>query len=69
MRGRASRCALRAVGGVLVKREWFKSYSEDELPARFYQIVQSWDTANKISEFSSFSVLLFRLFRELSRCH
>jgi hypothetical protein len=27
-----------------VKVEWFKRYREDELPARFDRIVQSWDT-------------------------
>jgi phage terminase large subunit-like protein len=31
-------------------------YREDELPARFDRIVQSWDTANKATELSDFSV-------------
>lgn len=42
--------------GGLVKAAWFKSYSPGELPQRFEQIVQSWDTANKLSELSDYSV-------------
>jgi predicted phage terminase large subunit-like protein len=44
------------LGGGLVKVEWFKRYRENELPERFDRIVQSWDTANKASELSDFSV-------------
>jgi predicted phage terminase large subunit-like protein len=44
------------LGGGLVKEAWFKRYREDELPARFDRIVQSWDTANKATELSDFSV-------------
>jgi hypothetical protein len=44
------------LGGGLVKAEWFKRYSETERPARFDRIVQSWDTANKATELSDFSV-------------
>jgi len=44
------------LGGGLVKAEWFKRYSETERPARFERIVQSWDTANKATELSDFSV-------------
>jgi hypothetical protein len=44
------------LGGGLVKAEWFKRYRESELPERFDRIVQSWDTANKASELSDFSV-------------
>jgi hypothetical protein len=44
------------LGGGLVKAAWFKRYREDELPARFDRIVQSWDTANKATELSDFSV-------------
>ena len=43
------------LGGGLVKAAWFKRYREDELPARFDRIVQSWD-ANKATELSDFSV-------------
>jgi hypothetical protein len=39
-----------------VKAEWFKRYRENELPERFDRIVQSWDTANKATELSDFSV-------------
>jgi predicted phage terminase large subunit-like protein len=44
------------LGGGLVKAEWFKRYRESERPERFERIVQSWDTANKATELSDFSV-------------
>ena len=44
------------LGGGLVKVEWFKRYRETERPERFERIVQSWDTANKATELSDFSV-------------
>jgi len=44
------------LGGGLVKAEWFQRYRETELPERFDRIVQSWDTANKVTELSDFSV-------------
>src|SRR5205814_5404341 len=44
------------LGGGLVKAEWFKRYRQSELPDRFDRIVQSWDTANKATELSDFSV-------------
>src|SRR5271170_2006009 len=44
------------LGGGLVKAAWFKRYRENELPTRFERIVQSWDTANKATELSDFSV-------------
>src|SRR5690349_22195267 len=44
------------LGGGLVKADWFKRYRENELPERFDRIVQSWDTANKATELSDFSV-------------
>src|SRR5215469_13035496 len=44
------------LGGGLVKAEWFKRYDENEQPERFDRIVQSWDTANKATELSDFSV-------------
>ncbi len=44
------------LGGGLVKADWFKRYRENELPERFDRIVQSWDSANKVSELSDFSV-------------
>jgi predicted phage terminase large subunit-like protein len=42
------------LGGGLVKKEWFNSY--EQVPEKFEQIVQSWDTANKPSELSDYSV-------------
>src|ERR1700719_2308493 len=44
------------LGGGLVKEAWFKRYGEHERPERFERIVQSWDTANKATELSDFSV-------------
>src|SRR5437868_5374098 len=44
------------LGDGLVKAEWFKRYRENDLPERFDPIVQSWDTANKATELSDFSV-------------
>jgi predicted phage terminase large subunit-like protein len=41
-------------GGGLIKAEWFQAYSV--LPEKFDQVIQSWDTANKPSELSSYSV-------------
>jgi hypothetical protein len=43
-------------GGGMVKAAWFRSYAANEQPDKFDQIVQSWDTANKASELSDFSV-------------
>jgi predicted phage terminase large subunit-like protein len=42
--------------GAIVKAHWFKNYNSDELPNPFDQIVQSWDTANKVTELSDYSV-------------
>jgi predicted phage terminase large subunit-like protein len=42
------------LGGGLVKAAWFRRYKD--LPERFDRIVQSWDTANKASELSDYSV-------------
>jgi predicted phage terminase large subunit-like protein len=44
------------LGGGLVKAAWFRHCTQDELPAKFESIVQSWDTASKASELSDFSV-------------
>ncbi len=44
------------LSGFIVKREWLKFYTPTEKPGRFDQILQSWDTANKDTELSNFSV-------------
>jgi len=44
------------LGGGLVKLAWLRHYTQSELPQSFDRIVQSWDTANKASELSDFSV-------------
>jgi hypothetical protein len=43
-------------GGGMVKEAWFRRYRPEERPARFDQVVQSWDTANKPSELADYSV-------------
>jgi phage terminase large subunit-like protein len=40
----------------LVKAAWFKRYGANQVPESFDRIVQSWDTANKTTELSDFSV-------------
>jgi predicted phage terminase large subunit-like protein len=44
------------LGGGMVKAGWFKTYASGEEPAKFDIVFQSWDTANKSSELSDFSV-------------
>ena len=43
-------------GGGLVKVDWFRRYEPHQKPDEFDRIVQSWDTANKVSELSDYSV-------------
>jgi phage terminase large subunit-like protein len=43
-------------GGGMIKSAWFRSYAANKRPDSFGRIVQSWDTANKASELSDFSV-------------
>lgn len=43
-------------GGGMIKREWFRTYEPDAAPTDFERVVQSWDTANKASELSDYSV-------------
>jgi predicted phage terminase large subunit-like protein len=43
------------LGGGLVKASWFRPYKQSELPI-FERIVQSWDSANKATELSDYSV-------------
>jgi phage terminase large subunit-like protein len=44
------------LGGDIIKAAWFKSHAANERPDPFNRIVQSWDTANKATELSDFSV-------------
>lgn len=44
------------LGGGIVKQSWFRWYSPPELPQRFEQVIQSWDTAAKPTELSNYSV-------------
>ena len=43
-------------GGGMVEAAWFPRYAPEDLPQKFDQIVQSWDTANKPSELADYSV-------------
>jgi predicted phage terminase large subunit-like protein len=43
------------LGGGMVKKEWFLTYTPTELPPKFEMVFQSWDTANKPSELSDHS--------------
>jgi predicted phage terminase large subunit-like protein len=44
------------LGGGMVKREWLQTYTPETLPAAFELIFQSWDSANKVTELSDYSV-------------
>ncbi len=44
------------LGGGMVKLAWFRRYEPGAQPANFDLIFQSWDTANKCTELSDFSV-------------
>jgi len=44
------------LGGGMVKAEWFKFYAPGEQPSKFEIVFQSWDTANKSTELSDYSV-------------
>ena len=40
----------------MIKTAWLKFYEPTDLPAKFDRIIQSWDTANKPTELSDYSV-------------
>jgi predicted phage terminase large subunit-like protein len=42
--------------GAMVRTKWLRFYDPGERPARFDEVVQSWDTANKATEPSDYSV-------------
>jgi predicted phage terminase large subunit-like protein len=44
------------LGGGMIKAVWFRRYAPNERPEEFDRVVQSWDTANKATELSDFSV-------------
>lgn len=43
-------------GGGLVQSDWFKRYDPEDLPTAFDEVIQSWDTANKVHEWNDWSV-------------
>lgn len=44
------------LGGGMIKVDWIQRYATHELPEEFEMIVQSWDTASKVNNFSDYSV-------------
>jgi predicted phage terminase large subunit-like protein len=44
------------LGGGIIKMHWLKFYQPEELPKQFEFIFESWDTANKCSELSDYTV-------------
>jgi predicted phage terminase large subunit-like protein len=44
------------LGGAIVKAEWFRFYTPGGQPSKFEIVFQSWDTANKSTELSDYSV-------------
>lgn len=44
------------LGGAIIKEAWLQYYTPQELPEKFDLLVQSWDTASKMSESAAYSV-------------
>jgi len=44
------------LGGGMIKSHWLKTYQSEELPRQLEFVFQSWDTANKCSELSDYTV-------------
>lgn len=44
------------LGGGMIREHWFQTYTPQSLPGPFDYIFQSWDTANKVTELSDYSV-------------
>jgi len=44
------------LGGAMVKTAWLRYYEPGGRPERFRRVLQSWDTANKATELSDYSV-------------
>jgi predicted phage terminase large subunit-like protein len=44
------------LGGGMVKSEWLQTYTPETLPQSFELVFQSWDSANKSTELSDYSV-------------
>jgi predicted phage terminase large subunit-like protein len=43
-------------GGAIIRTEWLKYFTPNDLPTRFPFILQSWDTANKSGDLNDYSV-------------
>lgn len=46
----------RPFGGGMVKEAWFQTYTPETKPKDFERIIQSWDTASKVTELADYSV-------------
>ncbi len=44
------------MGGGMIKTDWLQRYTQQSLPEKFELIIQSWDTASKVNNFSDYSV-------------
>ncbi len=44
------------LGGAIIKEAWLQTYRPEELPPQFDLLVQSWDTASKVSDGAAYSV-------------
>jgi predicted phage terminase large subunit-like protein len=43
-------------GGNVIRRDWLRYYTEEDLPEPFERVIASWDTASTIGEGSNYSV-------------
>ncbi|GAA0627216.1 hypothetical protein GCM10009422_25180 [Brevundimonas kwangchunensis] len=43
-------------GGGLVQAEWFQRYAREDRPKHFDEIIQSWDTANTVTQWADWTV-------------
>jgi predicted phage terminase large subunit-like protein len=44
------------LGGGMIESAWFKTYTDSDVPSAFELMFQSWDTANKTTELSDYTV-------------
>ncbi len=44
------------LGGAIIKEAWLHTYRTEEMPSKFDLLVQSWDTASKVSDGTAYSV-------------
>ncbi|MGA7925328.1 MAG: hypothetical protein WCA20_04975 [Candidatus Sulfotelmatobacter sp.] len=54
-------------GGGMIKEQWFKTYTPESCPEPFDYILQSWDTANKITELRACATISMQFVVKLSQ--